>query len=208
MLAASAHVKSKMPNFNRANLSLEPLNVAINDALERAAVTMAELPRPYLGASIVGHECARRIQYDWWCKPVLATRTREIFERGHYFEERARSHLFEADFKFAPPEALAFTALNPEPWDAGAVAAILPDLASACEHIDLSKPLAEWPRDTVVEFLLTAMPLIRKAMIARDLSGRGVTQKSSAATVARQANAAAGGPLMAPDELNDEISIL
>jgi len=60
-----------MPNFNRANLSLEPVNVAINDALERAAVTMAELPRPYLGASIVGHECARRIQYDWWCKPVL-----------------------------------------------------------------------------------------------------------------------------------------
>ena len=66
-----------MPNFNRANLSLESLNVAINDALERAAATKAEFPRPYLGASIVGHECARRIQYDWWCKPVLAARTRE-----------------------------------------------------------------------------------------------------------------------------------
>jgi hypothetical protein len=101
-----------MPNFNRANLSLEPLNVAINDALERAAATGAELPRPYLGASIVGHECARRIQFDWWCKPVLAGRTREIFERGHYFEERARRHLIEASFKFAPPEALAFTALG------------------------------------------------------------------------------------------------
>ena len=101
-----------MPNFNRANLSLEPLNVAINDALERAAATKAELPRPYLGASIVGHECARRIQYDWWCKPVLAARTREIFERGHYFEERARRHLIEAGFKFAPPEALVFTALG------------------------------------------------------------------------------------------------
>ena len=99
------------------------------------------------------------------------------------------------------------TGIDPEAWDVGAVAAILPDLASACEHIDLSKPLADWPRDTVVEFLLTAIPLIRKAMIARDLSGRGVTQKSSAATVARQANAAAGGPLMAP-ELNDEIPIL
>ena len=103
---------------------------------------------------------------------------------------------------------IRMTGMDPEAWDAGAVAAILPDLASACEHIDLSNPLADWPRDTVVEFLLTAMPLIRKAMIARDLSGRGVTQKSSAATVARQANAAAGGPLMAPDELNDEIPIL
>jgi hypothetical protein len=59
----------------------------------------------------------------------------------------------------------------------------------------------------VIEFLLAAMPLIRKAMIARDLSERGVTQRSSAAAIARQANAAAGGPLMAPDELNDEIGL-
>jgi hypothetical protein len=103
---------------------------------------------------------------------------------------------------------IRMTGMDPEAWDVGAVAAILPDLASAYEHIDLSKPLADWPRDTVVEFLLTAMPLIRKAMIARDLSARGLTQKSSAATVARQANAAAGGPLMAPDKLNDEIPIL
>jgi hypothetical protein len=44
-------------------------------------------------------------------------------------------------------------------------------------------------------------------MIARDLSEKGVTQRSSAAAIARQANAAAGGPLMAPDELNDEIII-
>jgi hypothetical protein len=97
-------------NLNRANLLLEPINVAHNDAIERAAATAAELPRPYLGASIVGHECARRIQYDWWCKPELAARTREIFERGHHFEERARRHLIAAGFKFAPAEASAFTA--------------------------------------------------------------------------------------------------
>jgi hypothetical protein len=91
-------------DFNRANLSIEPINVAVNDAIERAAATVAELPRPYLGASIVGHECARRIQFDWWCKPALAARTREIFERGHYFEERARQHLKAVGFRFAPPE--------------------------------------------------------------------------------------------------------
>jgi hypothetical protein len=51
------------------------------------------------------------------------------------------------------------------------------------------------------------MPLIHKAMIARDLSERGVTQRSSAAAIARQANAAAGGPLMAPDELNGEVGL-
>jgi hypothetical protein len=52
----------------------------------------------------------RQTQYSWWCKPVLAARTREIFNRGHYFEERARQQLIAAGFKFAPPEALAFSA--------------------------------------------------------------------------------------------------
>ena len=101
-----------MLNLNRANLSIEPINVAVNDAIERAAATAAELPRPYLGASIVGHACLRRIQFDWWVKPVLAARTREIFDRGHHFEERARRLLTAVGFKFAPPEALAFSAAD------------------------------------------------------------------------------------------------
>jgi hypothetical protein len=105
-------------------------------------------------------------------------------------------------------QLIRLTALDPEPWDAGAVAAILPELADACaEIVDWSKPLAQWPRDTIIAFLLKAMPLIRKAMIARDLSDKGITRKSSADVIARQVNAAAGGPLMTPDELNDEIVI-
>jgi len=105
-------------------------------------------------------------------------------------------------------QTIRMTALDPQPWDAGAVAAILPELADACADIvDWSKPLAQWPRETIIEFLLKAMPLIRKATIARDLSDKGVTQKSSAATIARQANAAAGGPLIAPGDPNDEIGI-
>jgi hypothetical protein len=99
-------------NLNRANLSTEPINGAINDAIERAAATGAELPRPYLGVSIIGQECARRVQFDWWCKPELAARTRAIFDRGHYHEERTRQHLIAAGFKFAPPEALAFSAVD------------------------------------------------------------------------------------------------
>src|SRR5262249_45044960 len=84
------------------------------------------------------------------------------------------------------------------------------DLARArgcLPDIDWSQPLTSWPRETMVEFLLKAMRLIRKAMIARDISDRGVTQRSSAGTVAREANAAAGGPLMTPDEFNDEIGL-
>jgi hypothetical protein len=99
-------------DLNRANLSIEPINVAVNEAIERAAATAAELPRPYLGASIVGHECPRRIQFDWWCKPVLAARVREIFARGHHFEAQSRDRLVAAGFKFAPPEVLGFSAVN------------------------------------------------------------------------------------------------
>jgi hypothetical protein len=74
-------------------------------------------------------------------------------------------------------QLIRLIALDPQPWDAGAVAAILPELADACaEVVDWTKPLAEWPRDTIIEFLLKAMPLIRKAMIARDLSGKGITR--------------------------------
>jgi hypothetical protein len=104
-------------------------------------------------------------------------------------------------------QTIRLTALDPEPWDAGAVAAVLPELAAACAGIDWSQPLTAWPRDTMVEFLLTAMRLIRRAMIARDLSDKGVSRASSAATIARQANAAAGGPLMTPDEFDDEIGL-
>ena len=53
--------------------------------------------------------------------------------------------------------------------------------------------------------LLTAIRLIRKAEIARDLSDTGITRKSTPAVIAREANAAAGGPLMTPDEFNEEI---
>jgi len=99
-------------NLSRANLSIAPVNVAFNDAIERAAAATAKLPRPFLGASMVGSECLRKIQYDWWCKPMLAARTREIFARGDYFETRMREQLIAAGFKFAPFEVLGFTAVN------------------------------------------------------------------------------------------------
>ena len=97
--------------------------------------------------------------------------------------------------------------LEPEPWDAGAVLAILPDLAKACPDLDWSQPLTSWSRETMTEFLLTALRLIKPAMTARDRSEQGITRKAGASTIARQANAAAGGPLMTPDELDDPIGL-
>jgi hypothetical protein len=104
-------------------------------------------------------------------------------------------------------QTIRMTALNPQPWDAGAVMTILPELADACPTIDWSAPLSTWSREAMAEFLLTAMRLIQKATIARDLSEMGITRKSSANMIARQTNAAIGGPLMTPDEFDDEVSL-
>jgi hypothetical protein len=101
-----------MLNLNRASLSLEPINTAINAALERA-VSRTDRPREqYLGASVVGHECSRRIQFDWWCRTEIPAQDNERFRRGDYFEERMRQHLVRIGFKFAPREAWAFTAVG------------------------------------------------------------------------------------------------
>jgi hypothetical protein len=44
-------------------LAAQPLNIELNARVERAAAAAIRLPRMYLGASIVGDECARAIQY-------------------------------------------------------------------------------------------------------------------------------------------------
>jgi hypothetical protein len=41
-----------------------------------------------------------------------SARLREIFARGHYFEQQSRQRLSAAGFKFAPPEALGFSAVK------------------------------------------------------------------------------------------------
>jgi hypothetical protein len=64
-----------------------------------------------------------------------------------------------------------------EPWDAGAVAAILRELAEDAA-VDWSKPLADWSRDAMIDFLLRALTLIRSGEIARDVGGGTITQKA------------------------------
>jgi hypothetical protein len=89
-----------------------PLSLEINAKVEQAAAASMRMPRSYLGASIVGHECLRQIQYAWFCTPELSARTRLIFDRGHAVEALARAQLIRAGFAFAPPEALEFIALD------------------------------------------------------------------------------------------------
>jgi hypothetical protein len=99
-----------MLDFNRTDRSTEPINIALNAVIDASVI--AEQTRGYLGASAVGHECLRRIQYDWMCDPEHPARLRDIFDRGHYFEQRSREHLDRAGFKFAPEDRLKFTALD------------------------------------------------------------------------------------------------
>ena len=94
------------------DLLSDPLNVEINDLVERAAAKTMELPRSYLGASIIGHECDREVQFSWWVRPLLPARIKTIFARGHFHEARIREQLIGAGFAFAPPAALEFSALD------------------------------------------------------------------------------------------------
>jgi hypothetical protein len=99
---------------------------------------------------------------------------------------------------------LRLTALDPQPWDSGAVQSVLPELANL-QGVDWSKPIMSWPKDMMVKFLLEAMKLITAAMIARDIGGGVATKGKSLEEMQRIASAEAGGPLMTPEELRDEI---
>ena len=52
-------------------------------------------------------------------------------------------------------ESIRAVSLDPDPWDAGAIASILPELAAS--DVDWSKPLAELSRDDMIAFLADAL---------------------------------------------------
>ena len=102
---------SAILNFNRSNLSDRSINKLVNELIEQAEPPRENF-RQYLGASAIGSECLRRVQYDWMCDPQFPGRIKDIFERGHFFEDVTRQHLIAAGFKFAPPEQLKFEAVG------------------------------------------------------------------------------------------------
>jgi hypothetical protein len=87
-------------NLNRANLSERPINQEINSLIEQADPP-GENFRQYLGASAMGSECLRKIQFDWMCDAQFPARIRDIFDRGHWGEDLSREHMVGAGFKFA-----------------------------------------------------------------------------------------------------------
>jgi hypothetical protein len=97
-------------NLNDASLSGKPINKLVTALIEQTAPS--EDRRKYLGASSIGTDCLRKVQYNWMCDPVFSVRSKDIFARGHYFEGVIRQHLIAVGFKFATPDKLAFSALG------------------------------------------------------------------------------------------------
>jgi hypothetical protein len=67
--------------------------------------------------------------------------------------------------------------LDPNPWDAGMVATMLPKIADL--NVEWTKPLVEWSRESMIAFLVGALDIIREGTIARDLGGGSITRKTS-----------------------------
>jgi hypothetical protein len=67
------------------------------------------------------------------------------------------------------------TGLDPDPWDAGAIACVLPELAEI--KVDWNASLAELSRDEMIMFLGEAYTLIQKAMHARDHGEHQITRQ-------------------------------
>jgi len=101
-------------DFNRENISATDINKSINNLLDAAALAeQREERRDYLGASGIGSECLRKVQYDWQCDSVHAARTKRIFSRGHMFEEISVKALGQAGFRMERgTAATSFSAVN------------------------------------------------------------------------------------------------
>jgi hypothetical protein len=100
-----------MLDLNRNVIAESPLNVQLNGLLDRHATPRDEAERHYLGASFIGSDCLRQIQYDWQVEAEHPVRLRDIFDRGHFFEEVARQRMKAAGFVFRP-HGLSFSAAD------------------------------------------------------------------------------------------------
>jgi hypothetical protein len=89
-----------MLDFNRENLATSTVNEAINALMDAAALSeQKEARRDYLGASAIGSECLRKVQFDWQVDSTHPARTKRIFSRGHMFEEITVKAMGQAGFR-------------------------------------------------------------------------------------------------------------
>jgi hypothetical protein len=93
---------------------------------------------------------------------------------------------------------------DPEPWEAGAVASILPALGNIPD-LDWSRPIGEWHKDKITSFAWQIYKLTDAALAARDEGATDKIVKFNRAEQEREVSAKNGGPYMDRREMNDEI---
>jgi len=97
------------------------------------------------------------------------------------------------------------TTCDPQPWDAGAIESILPALAEM-KGVDWLKPVGEWSKDQITSFAWQIYKLSDGALARRDDGAQDkIVQRLSQPRTEREISAAHGGPLLARNELNDDI---
>jgi hypothetical protein len=74
------------------------------------------------------------------------------------------------------------TGIVPDPWNAGAVIAVLPDVAEACHDLDFSQPLGAWSKEDMARLLLEALRLVTSSLTSRDRAATRITQEASRAS--------------------------
>lgn len=93
---------------------------------------------------------------------------------------------------------------DPAPWEAGAVATILPALGNLTAPWE--KPIGDWSKDQIVAFAWQIHRLTDQALAARDEGAVDkIVQRITAQPVMeREHSAAQGGSLLARGELDDD----
>lgn len=102
-----------MLDFNHRVSQYKAASELINAAIDAAIAGRTEAPREYLGASALGSDCLRKVQWDWRQPVPFEARTLRIFQRGHWVEKYAVDLLWQAGFRIKRnvPE-LAFSQLD------------------------------------------------------------------------------------------------
>jgi hypothetical protein len=145
-----------------------PMASAIEDCWQRQAMSVAiEKGRAVVsGGAVPPMTPIGRLSKTEWGWIVASVLFGWIGERA----TQATANGFEAE------KHIRNTGIEPNPWDAGAIAAVLPELANA--PVDWNASLADLSRDEMIVFLGAAYTLIDKAMQARELGKHVITRKS------------------------------
>jgi hypothetical protein len=103
-------------DLNRTVTKRKASSDAINAAIDTTMVALGSATsngRNYLGASSLGHDCLRKIQWDWRHPTQPEARTARIFARGHWWEDYASRLMAEAGFRMVRQgPALGFSQLD------------------------------------------------------------------------------------------------